>query len=670
MSLLQQTASAIKPFSAWTRGWGGDDGDSPASRLGAVLAGSVLPFLLVVYLSLQGGGYDSIVRSEAGIAIWWIVVVATVVGLLPSVRIERAGWAAIGLLVAFGLWTGLAILWSESAERTIVELSRVASLLGVLVLALSCQGPGFVRRVGGAVAAAVALVGILSLASRLHPGWFPPNQIAEVLPSEQARLSYPLTYWNGVATLIAMGAPLLLWAAANARTLLTRALSAAVLPALALTVYYTLSRGGIAEAAIGVAVLVALHPRRLALLPPILIAGAGAAVLILLAGPRNEVADGLTTPTALHQGDQMGLFALAVCAVVGILAAGVQTVLRREVVSLPQVSRRLAIRSTIGVGVLVALVAIAAGVPGHLADNWDQFKQPVTPGSDSARFSSVSGSGRYQWWASAVDAGESDPLKGIGPGTFEYWWARGDGGVPGFVRDAHSLYLESFGELGFPGAIVIALLVLGIVGVGVGRAMSWREEDERVGVVAAVTAAAATFAAAAAVDWSWEMTVLPVIFLLLGAGLLGQSARVPEDVREPPSSIPPRLPPQPVLLGLSIVALLVITVPMLSEEAVGRSQRAADEGRLVDALKSARSAESLLPMAATPNLQQALVLEAGGALPEAQRAATEATRDEPTNWRTWLILSRIDTELGQSDPAVDAYREARSLNPRSPIFSE
>lgn len=663
-----QQSSAIKRLSACSSGWGGGPEVAPETRLGNVLAGSAMPFVLVLYLSLEGGGYDAVVRSEVGIAVWWIVVVAALIGVLPLGRIVRPGWTALGMLIAFAAWTGLAAIWSESAERSIIELARVVTLLGIFALALATQGPGFLRRVAGSVAAAVAVVGVLSLASRLHPGWFPPTEVAESLPTEQARLSYPLTYWNAVATLIAMGGPLLLWTATAARSKVARALSVAVLPALALTVYYTLSRGGIAEAAVGAGVLLALHPRRLTLIPPVLLGGAGAAVLILFGSERSELADGLLTPTALDQGAAMFWIVLGVCLVVGLLAAAVQILEGRGSLSFPTVPRRLALRATLAVVAVLLVGAVATGVPGHLSDSWEQFKQPVTPGSDSGRFSSVSGSGRYQWWSAAVDAGESDPLKGIGPGTFEFWWARGDGGVPGFVRDAHSLYLESFGESGVPGGILITAFVFGIVGVGVARGLTWREEDERVAMVAAATAAAAAFAAAAAVDWSWEMTVLPVAFLLLGAGLLGQGATVPEELDEPPVAIPMWVPPRPILIGLAVLSLAIISLPMLGEQAVRRSQDEVNQGRLIDALQSARSAEGLLPFAATPRLQEALVLELGGALPEAERAAEEAADKEPTNWRNWLILSRIETELGDNGPATDAYRQAKLLNPRSALF--
>src|SRR3954464_1318348 len=77
----------------------------------------LLGFALVAYLAFSNGGYDPIVRSEVGIALWWLVLIGVVVGILP-VRLPVIGWVAVGLLAAFALWTVLSTGWSESAERS------------------------------------------------------------------------------------------------------------------------------------------------------------------------------------------------------------------------------------------------------------------------------------------------------------------------------------------------------------------------------------------------------------------------------------------------------------------------------------------------------------------------------------------------------------------------
>ncbi len=128
----------------------------------------------------------------------------------------------------------------------------------------------------------------MALLSRLHPSWFPADQAAAGLPEVKARLNYPLNYWNGLAALIAMGVPLVLVAAHQARSLLLQALAIAALPAMALAGFYTLSRGGAIELGFALAFLFALYPRRLALLPPLLIAGLGSVILIARRRPARS----------------------------------------------------------------------------------------------------------------------------------------------------------------------------------------------------------------------------------------------------------------------------------------------------------------------------------------------------------------------------------------------
>ena len=62
------------------------------------------------------------------------------------------------------------------------------------------------------------------------------------------------------------------------------------------------------------------------------------------------------------------------------------------------------------------------------------------------------------------------------------------------------------------------------------------------------------------------------------------------------------------------------------------------------------------------------VLELLGDFGAAEAAAREAIERESTNWRLWLVLSRIAAENGRIGASVDAYEEARALNPLGEIF--
>ena len=627
---------------------------------GTWLAQAGLPFLLISYLGLRGGGYDIVIRSEIGIAAWWILLLGAAVGALPLARLSRRAWIALGVFGAFALWTALGIGWSESAERSVAELGRVATLVGLFALALSIQGPDGLRRTVGGVAAGVSLVAGVALLSRFEPSWFPALEAPEVIEESQARLHYPLDSWNGLGAFVAIGLPLLVALTTAARHTAGRAFAAAAVPALALTAFFTLSRGGALAAAVAVAVLLALHPGRLALAAYGMPALIGSGLLIAAASQRDPLTDGLTTATAASQGDEMLAMTLVVCAGAGFLTAAIALADRHGVVPEIPIPRRLSGRGTAAACVVALIVAIAAGLPGAVSDAWVGFKDPDVPAAEAGRFDSASGSGRYQFWETAVEAGKSEPLTGIGPGTYEYFWAR-EGTLPTFIRDAHSLFFETFAELGVVGLLLVLAVVAAPFALGA-RGLRRLDREGRI-LLAGALGACSAFVVAAAVDWAWELTVLPVMFVLLAAAVIGRPA---DD--EAPAERPPATPVRFGLAALSLAGIVVVAIPMASADAVRDSQASVRAQDLSGALGNARSAEEIQPYAATPDLQQALVLELQGDLDGAAEAARAATEAEPTNWRTWVVLSGIEARRGNTEAAVDAYREARSLNPRSVLF--
>jgi O-antigen ligase len=384
----------------------------------------------------------------------------------------------------------------------------------------------------------------------------------------------------------------------------------------------------------------------------------GGGLLIAAATQRDELADGLSNATALAQGDEMLVMTLVVGAGTGLLRAAVGIAARNGIGPRLAVGRR-ATRAAVGVGLASLLVALLlAGGSGELSDRWEEFKNPSIADNKSAeRFESASGNGRYQYWQAALDANGTAPVTGVGPGTYEYFWAR-EGTIPGFVRDAHSLFFEVLAEVGIVGLLLIGGFVVGVIAFGVRGAAS--SDPASRPWLAAATAASVGFGVAAAVDWVWELAVVPVAFLLLAAAILTH--------RRPARNGEPRALTRIVIAVSAIVAIVAIAVPLAGTLYVRASKQDVDQGRLDIALDEARRATEIQPWAASSHLQEALVLELQGNLDAAATAARAATEDEPTNWRTWLVLSRIETYRGESAAGVDAYREARDLNPRSPLF--
>ncbi len=622
----------------------------------------VLCFGLVAYLGFEGGGFDALVYDQVGIGVWWVLLVGVLVGALPRVGPSRLALLALGLFAAFAAWTALSLIWTESSERTVTDLARVLTYLGVFSLVLFVKAPRESQRLVAAVGSAIALIALLALLSRLHPAWFPSaDQTAQFLNDSRERLSYPLNYWNALGALIAIGFPLMLQISAAAKTVVVRALAAAVLPAMMLAIFFTLSRGSIVAAAVAVAVFIAVSDDRTPRLATLVLAGLGGGILIALAAQREELRHGLTNSTAHDQGNELLLIAIVVCGVIALIHAGISKLLidgRRPAWTRP--SRNFSLAAVAALAVVVIVGAVAANAPDRISNAVDEFKGGGNPGTGTGRLNSFAGESRYDLWRSAVDENATAPLIGTGSGTFVYWWDRDAAGSEA-VQDAHSVYLQTLGELGIVG-VALLLGFLGLVLVA-GALLAIRSGPEQRSQLAAALAGCVAFFLAAAVDWTWQMPVLPVAALMLAATLVmaGRAAGGGVSLFR---AWPLRIP---LALG-ALVAVFAIAVPLASTSLVRSSEAEVRDGDLEAALGDARSAENVEPSAATPRLQQALVLELQGDLAAAAEAARGATERESTNWRTWLVLSRLEAERGNVDAALAAYREAKSLNPLSPLF--
>ena len=148
------------------------------------IAGFGVPFVLVTYLALQAGGFDLVLRSQVGIFVWWVILLGVGAGLLPVIRLTRIGWTGVAILGGLLIWTAVAtISWTESTERSLIELSRVATLSGILALLVLVQAREGLRRSVCALGAAVAFIAAIALLSRYQPGWFPDRGIPNAFPN-------------------------------------------------------------------------------------------------------------------------------------------------------------------------------------------------------------------------------------------------------------------------------------------------------------------------------------------------------------------------------------------------------------------------------------------------------------------------------------------------------
>lgn len=623
-----------------------------------------LGFGAVVLLALTGGGYDVIVRGQLAILIWWVLLLGVLSGLLPLRTPGRLAVVAILVFALYVAWTGLSLTWTESSERTLTDLSRVAAYLGVFTLAVALRSSRGVSRTVAAVGTGIVIVACVALASRLVPDLFPEaTETARLLPREGYRLGFPLDYWNGLGALIAVGLPLVFHVAGSARLLILRSLAAAVLPLMALTLFLTFSRSGVGAAAIAILVYLAFCPDRLPRLATLGIAGAGSALLVILADGSEFVSQGPISVTgATGEGTDLLLVLLAVCVTVGLLQAAASRGFERW--SRPRwasPSRKTSVRTLLAGAAILLVAALALGVPEKADNAWKEFKSPVSVVEEgSSRFQSFGGNNRYQFWEAAVEQNSTRPLVGRGSGTFEFWTNRSTK-TAGFVRDAHSLYLETLGELGIVGALILILFFSVVLVGGISRTLG--ASRSRRSQMAAALAGCSAFVVVAAVDWTWELGVVAVTFLLLASVLVTSG-----DSVGPRASKHTAWGARSAVTIVAVSAIVAISIPLASTSLVRESQQAAESGDFQMALNLAFDAGAAEPSAATPLLQQALIFEASGKPRVGVGPARAATVKEPTNWRTWLIRFRLEAASGDIEAAIRSFRRARVLNPNSPIF--
>jgi O-Antigen ligase len=622
----------------------------------------------VFLLALDGGSYSLVSRTTLAIGVWWTIVVALGLALLPLARPPRHVFVTGGLLAGFAALTAASMAWAPSAEKAFIEFDRVSLYLGVYALTVLITTRATAAMVSDGIAIGIVGVGLLALGGRFFPDLLPAGELPSFLPSAHARLNYPVNYWNGLAILVALAVPLLLRAAVAAGSPFRRAFALSPLPALAAVVYLASSRGGVGVAFIAAAAFVVLTSHRWTVAAAVTVAGLGSAGAIAVLLARPELVDQPETTEAAAQGKSAAVLILLACTLTG----GVYGLGGRY---LPRPRR---IRPVVGwVAAIAVVVLLLAGIgavePGK---RFKEFKRPPTeltlPQQDFVRTHLLSGggSGRWQFWRSAVDQFETRPVLGRGAGSYEAWWAE-HATFSHFIRDAHSLYLEVLGELGLVGfALIVAALGSGLVA----AALRLGENRDQSSTLAGLTAAFLGYVVAAGIDWVWEVTVVSIV----GAVLLGLVTG-PATAKVPAAPIPStresvgRSRARIAAVGAALAAgwLLVCSqaIPLLTHVKIRESESAAAHGRVADAAAAALSARDLQPWAASPYLQLALVEEQMGNVRDARSWIGEAIERDDADWRLWLVRARLETELGRVPEARRSLAHAVRLNPRSPLFA-
>jgi len=212
--------------------------------------------LAAAWLCFRSGGFFHEPRATLAIAAW---LALAVVVLLPGVAVvpsSAAGRVALVGLLGFAAWTALSLLWAPLGEPAREDVWRVALYAAVLPLAVVAFGDRWTARAMEPALALLALVvvgygllgkvGVLDLATSF---------------AADGRLEQPLSYWNAIGAVAAIGILLAgRMALDRTRTAWLRAVAATALLPLVPGLYLTYSRGALAALTLGLVVLALVAP--------------------------------------------------------------------------------------------------------------------------------------------------------------------------------------------------------------------------------------------------------------------------------------------------------------------------------------------------------------------------------------------------------------------------
>ena len=559
----------------------------PIERRIAAAALTLLPGILIVFFSFNGGGYFAGSVGFAALVVSQMIAVRVLVVDEPFAGFSRPLAAVGGALALFTGWVLASGLWSNAQDRALIEFDR--ALLYLLLLVLMGLLPRRAYRVmwivRGCAAAAVAVCAA-GLISRILPHVWPTSPGVS-----NQRLSFPLTYWNALGILAAVGLLLTVALATSDReSRISRAIAAAAVPILATTLLFTFSRGAIAVAIIGTLVYFVIARQRalvagaIAILPPTAIA------LVVAYGADELATVHPATARGVAQGKDVAL-AVGLCVLaVGGLRYLLAPLDRRmsDVTISAEVRRRLRLGAATAL-VSIVVVVLLAGGGSWLSDQYHAFIRGGAPPTADlrARLVDPSSNGRTDHWRAALDGFSAHPFHGTGAGTYEFTWDRHRRLVFDVV-DAHGLYFETLSELGMVGLVLLLTVILAVL-----VTLARRARGLNRGYYAGLFAAGLAWAIHAGVDWDWEMPAVTLAAIFCGLVLLKAE---PETIGDRALGIGFRL----AGAGAVIAVVAFTFLALIGNSAASASATAAQSRNWAKAASEARTAHTWLPWSSDP----------------------------------------------------------------------
>lgn len=585
------------------------------------LAPGLVAGLGVAALAADGGGFDPTSWGWSTVALLLVVAGSLVLGGRRPAPLERVFLAT---LAALSGWVWLSLLWSSDFSQTVLEGERMLLYVAGPAALLLLGRRSSVEGVLTALAVAITAICAYALAVRtLAPGRG-AYQVLSTDPQASFRLARPLGYANALAIFAAMGILLALGVALRGRTLATRALGSAGLVVLAPTLYFTYGRGAWPALVVGLVALVTLAEDRLEALAGLLAFGIAPAVAVVLASRAHAVTSAPgSIAAARHDGRLLAVALVALVAVAALLPLALDRLTGK--IALAGSSRRALAVALIAAGIAIVAAALVhvGGPRSAVRRAYHAFNAPapLVKSNERERLFSLSGSNRSEYWRVALREIEAHPWLGGGAGSYQRFWLRHRrDALP--VLDAHSLYLETLGELG-PIGLVLLLCALAVPLAAVRRARPHP-------LVNAAAGAYVAFLLHAAIDWDWEMTAVTLAALACGVAVL-LAARGSEAPLERVSRVP----------AIALAGLLgaVAIGGYVGNQAAASASDALDAEHLGTAASDAKRARWWQPWSPEPwRLLGEAELQAGR-VGEARTSFLRGLRKDNRDWELWLDLA-------------------------------
>jgi O-antigen ligase len=601
---------------------------------------SVFAFLTIASVGAAKGGYYATSWGWTSMIVAWVAALAVLGRSL--IRISRLESAVLGAILAFGAWTALSIVWSESATQTALQFERtlvyVAAVIAAIVIT---QSTSYRALLAGVWAGITALCGY-ALLTHLFSGAFPsPPTIAG------NRLEDPIGYWNSLGLLAAIGCVLALGFASYAGSLVLRAAAAASLVLSSVTLYFTFSRGSWLALGVGVVVLFVVDPHRVRLATGFLAASSFAVLGVLFASRESSLTRaGSLGPDAVAEGRHL----TEVLLVLALAGAAATTPIGRLAPLLERRGLERGFSVLLGALALLALLGVFVqfGSPTHIARRgWHAFEAPpvnVTTSLNNRLFS-ASGSWRSELWRVAILDIRHHPILGSGAGTFEEEWLA-HRHIDTQVVNAHNLYLETFAELG-PVGLGLLLVVLFAPLLAAIRARGRP-------LVPVAAAAYVAFLVHAAVDWDWQIPAVTLAALFAGVAILAAA-------RPDMSGVVVGRRGRRGLVVVTIAVALVGGLGLLGNRAAAGAANDANRREWAQAEAEAHGAIDWMPWSSIGWEQLGDAQYEQGKIALARSSYAKAISKDRNNWQLWLELALASTGAARHEAAQTAL----ALDPRS-----